>query len=58
MGAGCGLLVGLIVGTYWYVTVASPPWLVVGAGLAVAAVAFAYGDRFWYWLINHAWWFQ
>jgi hypothetical protein len=57
VGAGCGLLLGLIVGAYWYITADSPSWLVLGAGLAFAAIAFAYGDRFWHWVVEHPWWF-
>ena len=57
VGAGCGLLLGVILGAYWFVVNDSPSWVVLGAGLAFAGVAYLYGDRFWHWVIEHPWWF-
>jgi hypothetical protein len=57
VGIGCGLLLGLIVGAYWVVDGNLPSWVLLAAALVCAALAYVYGERFWNWLAEHAWWF-
>lgn len=55
VGLGCGLLLGLAVGAAWVVLDGFPPWTFVVPAVALAAVAYFYGDRFWEWLAEHGW---
>ena len=56
VGAGCGLLLGLLAGLYWFVAAEKPQWPILSVGLLFAALAYWYGDRFWHWLSEHSWW--
>jgi hypothetical protein len=58
VGAGCGLLLGLLVGVYWFITAESPQWPIIGVALVLAGLAYWYGDRLWNWLADHGWWLR
>ncbi len=55
VGAGCGLLLGLVLGAYWFITAEHPQWPILAVAVALALVAYWYGDRFWNWLSENAW---
>lgn len=38
VGAGCGLLLGLLIGTYWFLADESPQWPILAVGLDLAAL--------------------
>lgn len=56
VGLGCGLLLGLLLGALWVLMDGFPPVVLVVAAVACGALAYMYGDRFWNWLAEHAWW--
>ena len=49
------MLLGLAVGAAWVVLDGFPAWTFVVPAVALAAVAYFYGDRFWEWLAEHGW---
>ena len=56
VGIGCGVLLGLVLGVAWVVMDGFPPVFLVVTAVALGALAYMYGDRFWNWLAEHAWW--